>query len=144
MNAILSRCLTLSLSYIELCQQQMATLDDDYQARQITSAIEKFFSRVLMRTSDSNPGIKSSATKTILELIEFDQNLIALCFKDRMIRNLKDAKARLELVMLITKKSLVPAWKSDPSVFRQHVMKLNLSATPGWGEEQGGRQIQWL
>ncbi|KAI8352457.1 hypothetical protein EDC96DRAFT_567082 [Choanephora cucurbitarum] len=114
-------------SLYELCQQQMATLDDDYQARQITSAIEKFFSRVLMRTSDSNPGIKSSATKTILELIGFEQNLIALCFKDRMIRNLKDAKARLELVMLITKKSLVPAWKSDPSVFRQHVMKFIVS-----------------
>ncbi|RCI02946.1 hypothetical protein CU098_011402 [Rhizopus stolonifer] len=102
-------------------------MNDDDQKKHILSSIEKFFSRLLMRTSDSNPGIKSSAVKTILDLIEFNKKLIPLCLKERMIRNLKDAKARLELVTLITKKVLVKEWKSNTSNFRQHIMKFIVS-----------------
>jgi hypothetical protein len=105
---------------VELCQKRQDDEDDD--GKQLFSCIEKFFARVLMRTSDNNPGIKSNATKLILQLIESYNELIPLCLKERMIRNVKDAKACVDLVTTITEKALVPKWKSDSSAFRQNVM----------------------
>jgi virulence-associated protein VapD len=80
-----------------------------------------------MRTSDNNPGIKSNATKLVLQLIESYNELVPLCLKERMIRNVKDAKARVDLVTTITKKALVPKWKSDASMFRQNLMTFIVS-----------------
>lgn len=79
--------------------------------------IEKLFSRILIRTSDNSPGIKSTATKTALDLVDTYPALIPLCMKERMIRNMKDAKARVELVTLVTKKALIPQWKKDDATF---------------------------
>lgn len=96
--------------------------------QQLYTWIEKLFSRVLMRTSDNNPGIKLNATKTILDLIEIYHSLVALCLGERMIRNMKDAKARIDLVSIITKKSLIPhQWPSDPSAYRKQIMTFIVS-----------------
>lgn len=91
--------------------------------------IHKFFTRVLMRTSDNNPGIKSTATKSVLDLIELYPTVIPLCLKERMIRNMKDAKARIELVLIVTKKVLVPEWKSsaDADFHRKDIMNFIVS-----------------
>ncbi|CAO3623139.1 unnamed protein product [Mucor fragilis] len=96
--------------------------------QQLYAWIEKFFSRVLMRTSDNIPGIKLNATKTILDLIEIYPSLVVLCLGERMIRNMKDAKARIDLVSIITKKSLVPhQWPSDASAYRKQIMTFIVS-----------------
>lgn len=96
--------------------------------QQLYAWIEKFFSRVLMRTSDNNPGIKLNATKTILDLIDHYHSLVALCLGERMIRNMKDAKARLDLVSIITKKSLIPyQWPTDASAHRKQIMAFIVS-----------------
>ncbi|KAG2208360.1 hypothetical protein INT46_003684 [Mucor plumbeus] len=96
--------------------------------QQLYTWMEKFFSRVLMRTSDNNPGIKLNATKTILDLIEQYSSLVALCLGERIIRNMKDAKARLDLVTIITKKSLIPhQWNSDTSAYRKSLMTFIVS-----------------
>lgn len=39
-----------------------------------------------------------------------------------MIRNMKDAKARIDLIMVIVKKTLIPRWKTDASFHRKDVM----------------------
>jgi 5'-3' exonuclease len=75
-----------------------------------------------MRTGDNNPGIKIIATKTILDLVEKYPHLTPLCLKERMIRNLKDAKSRIELVTIVTTKSLVPRWHQDDSYYRKDIM----------------------
>lgn len=108
---------------LEIINQNMSEND-----QQLYTWMEKFFSRVLMRTSDNNPGIKLTATKTILDLIEQYSSLVALCLGERIIRNMKDAKARLDLVTIITKKSLIlHQWTSDPSVYRKNLMKFIVS-----------------
>ncbi|KAG2212314.1 hypothetical protein INT47_001674 [Mucor saturninus] len=94
----------------------------EHSNSKILNWIEKFFTRVLIRTSDNNPGIKITATKSILELIETYTSLTPLCFKERMIRNMKDAKARIDLIMVIVKKTLIPRWKTDASFHRKDVM----------------------
>lgn len=62
------------------------------------------------------------ATKTVLDLVEKYQNLTPLCFKERMIRNLKDAKSRIELVTIVTNKSLIPRWEKDDSLYLKDIM----------------------
>ncbi|KAI8047903.1 hypothetical protein BDF21DRAFT_433785 [Thamnidium elegans] len=89
--------------------------------------IQKFFTRVLMRTSDNNPGIKTTATKTVLDLIELYPTVLPLCLKERMIRNMKDAKARIELVLIVTKKVLIPQWKTDANFHRKDMMTFIVS-----------------
>lgn len=91
-------------------------------SKKLFSWIEKFFSRLLSRTNDSNPGIKSTATKTVLELIQSYHDLLLLCLKERMIRNLKDAKARIDLVTYITKHFLIQQWKKDTQLYRAPLM----------------------
>lgn len=107
----------------------MSILDQllEHSNSKILSWIEKFFTRVLIRTSDNNPGIKITATKSILELISIYPSLIPLCFKERMIRNMKDAKARIDLVVIVTKKVLVPQWKTDANFYRKDVMTFIVS-----------------
>ncbi|KAK4519903.1 Oxysterol-binding protein 4 [Mucor velutinosus] len=96
--------------------------------QQLYAWIEKFFTRLLMRTSDNNPGIKLSATKTILDLIEHYHSLVALCLGERMIRNMKDAKARIDLVSITTKKSLIPhQWPADAGAYRKQIMTFIVS-----------------
>lgn len=80
-----------------------------------------------MRTSDNNPGIKTTATKSVLELIELYPTVIPLCLKERMIRNMKDAKARIELVLIVTKKVLIPQWKTDANFHRKDIMTFIVS-----------------
>lgn len=95
--------------------------------KKILGWVEKLFSRVLMRTGDNNPGIKTTATKAVLDLIEKHQTLTAICLKERMIRNLKDAKARFELVTLVTKKFLIPRWKEVNTFYRGDMMNFIVS-----------------
>ncbi|KAL9553121.1 hypothetical protein MBANPS3_003429 [Mucor bainieri] len=103
--------------------QDITTTHMSKDNQQLYAWIEKFFSRVLMRTSDNNPGIKLNATKTILDLIEHYHSLVALCLGERIIRNMKDAKARVDLVSIITKKSLIPhQWPSDAGAYRKQIM----------------------
>lgn len=39
-----------------------------------------------------------------------------------MIRNMKDAKARIDLIVIIVKKSLAPRWKTDTTFHRKDIM----------------------
>ncbi|CAO3632612.1 unnamed protein product [Mucor hiemalis] len=95
--------------------------------KKILGWVEKLFSRIMMRAGDNNPGIKTAATKAVLDLIEKYQTLTAACLKERMIRNLKDAKARIELVTLVTKKLLLPRWKEDNTIYRSDVLNFIVS-----------------
>lgn len=99
----------------------------EHSNSKILNWIAKFFTRVLIRTSDNNPGIKITATKSILELIDTYPSLIPLCFKERMIRNMKDAKARIDLITIVIKKALVPHWKTDASFHRKDIMTFIVS-----------------
>ncbi|KAI8645513.1 hypothetical protein BD408DRAFT_429500 [Parasitella parasitica] len=85
-----------SHSTMEACAGSMSKED-----QQLYAWVEFFFLRVLMRTSDNNPSIKLNAAKTVLDLIQhYYERLIVLCLGERMIRNMKDTKARLELVVV--------------------------------------------
>ncbi|KAI8890922.1 hypothetical protein K501DRAFT_328095 [Backusella circina FSU 941] len=80
---------------------------------------ERAFSGLLTRTGDSNPGIKSSASQMVLELVQLyvksphDLMPYILGKKDRASRNAKEAKTRLELVTLITEHRLIPLWNKQ-------------------------------
>ncbi|KAG1050182.1 hypothetical protein G6F43_007531 [Rhizopus delemar] len=84
--------------------------------------IERFFSAVLSRTADSNLHIKSEATQVILELIEIyhegKKDLIPLCIKERMVRNVKEAKSRVDLVKAITEQLLLPTYDKAKIFYR--------------------------
>lgn len=128
LHGSLSLFIDINFSYLYiLFISELSQKCEDDDRKQLFSCIEKFFSRVLMRTSDNNPGIKANATKLILQLIESYEELVPLCLKERMIRNVKDAKARIDLVTIITEKALVPRWKSDSSAFRQNLMTFIVS-----------------
>ncbi|KAI9474039.1 MAG: hypothetical protein EXX96DRAFT_326401 [Benjaminiella poitrasii] len=108
-----------------MCQR--IVIEDDEIRKVLHLWIEKFFSRVLMRTTGTNSGIQQSAVQVILDLLQlYDLSLILLCInKDRntMIRNIKDAKARINLITVITKKVLVPLWNNKNTVlYRQELM----------------------
>lgn len=97
--------------YLELCS---AGLLDDIN---VFKWIERFFTAVLSRTADSNVQIKTKATQVVLELIKVyhdDQmDLIPLCIKERMVRNLKEAKSRVQLVKSITEEILLPIYDTS-------------------------------
>ncbi|CEG80403.1 hypothetical protein RMATCC62417_14748 [Rhizopus microsporus] len=92
----------------ELCS---AGLLDDIN---VFKWIERFFTAVLSRTADSNIQIKTKATQVVLELIKVyhdgQMDLIPLCIKERMVRNLKEAKSRVQLVKSITEEILLPIY----------------------------------
>ncbi|KAI7907596.1 uncharacterized protein BX663DRAFT_556883 [Cokeromyces recurvatus] len=111
----------------EICQRIIA--EENSENRNILYPwIEKFFSRVLVRTNDTNSGIRQSSTQVILDLLQlYDLSLILLCVnKDRntIIRSIKDSKARIALITTITKKVLILQWsnKKNNRVYCQELI----------------------
>ncbi|KAI8993231.1 hypothetical protein BDB01DRAFT_754269 [Pilobolus umbonatus] len=99
----------------------------------VLKGTERFLSALLTRSADSHPKIKAAANGVILTLVGVysnpGQDMISFCFKERMIRNLKDAKDRIDLIRLIIQTHLLPKWKSakTPVVYVDNVMSFILS-----------------
>jgi hypothetical protein len=99
---------------IELCKAASIVKNES-----VFQWTERAFSGLLTRTGDSNPGIKSSASQMVLELVQLyakaphDLMPYILGKKDRASRNAKEAKARLELATIITEHRLIPLWNKQ-------------------------------